>query len=58
MPAPEAEHLHQKLPELFRSLAHPHVATTALAVPGLLLVIFLPRVPKLHPVPSRLVAMV
>lgn len=58
IPAPEAEHLHEKLPELFRSLAHPHVATTALAVLGLLLVIFLPRVPKLHRVPSPLVAMV
>lgn len=56
--APEGEHLHEKVPELLRSLAHPHIATTLLAMLGLLLVIFLPRVPKMHRIPSPLVAMV
>ena len=55
---PESEHLYGKLPELARSLAHPHIATTSLALLGLMLVIFLPKIRMLRKVPSPLVAMI
>lgn len=56
--SPEGEHFHEKLPEMIRSFGDIHIATTLLAVTGLLLLVFLPRVPKLKRVPSPLVAMV
>lgn len=58
IPAPEGDHLHEKLPHLFRSLADLHPATTMLAALGLAIVIFSARIPGMHRVPSPLVAMV
>lgn len=52
------EHLHEQLPELIRSLRDLHVATTLLAVLGLLLVILVPKIAALNRVPAPLVAMV
>ena len=56
--APEGEHFHQKLPELFHSFPELDITTTILAITGLLIVVYAPRVPGLHRVPSPLVAMV
>jgi SulP family sulfate permease len=56
--APEGEHFHQKLPELLRSFADLDVPTTALATLGLVIVIVAPRLPRMHRIPSPLVAMV
>lgn len=58
IPEAEGEHLYEKVPEMIRSLAHLHVATTALAVLGLLIVVLSPRVPHLARVPSPLIAMI
>ena len=58
IPASNREHLHEKLPELIRSLPDLHVATTALAVLGLLIVIAMPKVAALNKIPSPLIAMV
>ena len=58
IPSPEGEHFHQKLPDLLRALPELHVATTALGVLGLALLILTPRVPGLRRVPGPLVAMV
>jgi SulP family sulfate permease len=56
--APEGDHFHQKLPELVRSFGDLDIPTTSLAVLGLLIVIFAPRLPRMKRVPSPLVAMV
>lgn len=56
--APEGEYFHEKLPELLRSFRHIDIPTTSLAVLGLLIVIFAPRLPRMQRVPSPLVAMV
>lgn len=56
--APGNEHLHENLPVLIRSLANLHVPTTLLALFGLALVIFAPKVPGLARVPAPLIAMV
>lgn len=58
IPDPTAEHLHEKLPELIRSLRDLHVATTLLAVFGLALVILLPKIQALRRIPAPLIAMV
>ncbi len=58
IPDPSGEHFHEKLPDLISSLPGMHPATTLLAVIGIALVIFAPRVPFLHRVPGPLIAMV
>jgi len=58
IPAPEGEHLHQKLPDLIRALPDLHPATTGLALLGLAILILGPRAPGLHRIPAPLVAMV
>ncbi|MBA5689071.1 SulP family inorganic anion transporter [Rugamonas apoptosis] len=54
----EASHFHEKLWNLIQILPQLHLATTALAVLSLLLVLLSPRVPGLRHVPGPLVAMV
>lgn len=58
IPASDHEYLHEQLPELIRSLPNLHVATTLLAVLGLLIVIVIPRISALNRIPSPLIAMV
>ncbi|RJQ49096.1 MAG: sodium-independent anion transporter, partial [Gammaproteobacteria bacterium] len=55
-PAPGGDHFHQKLWQLLLALPHPHPATSALALSGLLIVIAAPRYIK-H-VPGPLLAMI
>lgn len=57
-PALEGEHVHEKIISFARELDRIDPATTALAVMGLLIVIFAPRVSFLKRVPSPLIAMV
>lgn len=57
-PALEGEHVHEKIISFSRELDRIDPATTALAVMGLLIVIFAPRVSFLKRVPSPLIAMV
>ena len=56
--ASDREHLHEQLPELIRSLPDLHVATTLLAVLGLILVVSIPKIAALNRIPSPLIAMV
>lgn len=58
VPAPEGEHFHQKLPDLIRSLPGLHWPTLLLALLGLGIVIFMPRVAALKRIPPPLIAMV
>ena len=58
IPAPEGEHFHEKLPELIRSLADLHIATTTLAALGLAISIAAPRISALKRIPAPLIAMV
>ena len=58
LPAPTAQHFHQKLWQLLVALPRLHPATTGLALASLALVILTPRLPGLARVPGPLVAMV
>jgi len=58
LPAAKGAHFHEKLLTSIEALPHLHVATTALGVASLLLVIFSVRIPGLKRVPGPLVAMV
>lgn len=58
IPASDREHLHEQVPEMIRSLADLHLTTTLLALFGLGLVIFLPKVKAMARIPAPLVAMV
>ncbi|WP_152219107.1 SulP family inorganic anion transporter [Pseudomonas sp. SCB32] len=58
LPAVSGEHFHQKLWHLLQALPQLHLATTVLALLGLALVLFTPRIKALHRVPGPLVAMV
>jgi SulP family sulfate permease len=58
LPKVAGEHFHQKLWALLQVLPQFHLATTALALGSLLLVIYVPRIPALARVPGPLVAMV
>lgn len=55
---PHGEHFHQKIPDLARDLLHPDIPTTTLAVIGLAIVLFAPRIPKMARIPAPLVAMI
>jgi SulP family sulfate permease len=61
-PAPLAGHFHEKLGVLLQALPELHVATTAIGLGALLIVVFgnrvLARIPGLDRVPSPLVAMI
>ncbi len=56
--SPEGEHFHEKLPDMIRSLPELHVATTALSLIGLAILIYAPRVKRLRRIPGPLMAMV
>ncbi len=58
LPAVAGQHFHEKLPRLLQALPDLHPTTTALAVLSLLLVIYTPRLPRMHRVPGPLVALV
>lgn len=58
LPNVSGEHFHETLWLLLKELPHPHVATTALAIISLLLLILSPRIPGLSRLPGPLVAMV
>lgn len=58
LPEVNAEHFHQKLWLLFETFPQINLATTALAVFSLALVVFIPKVPKLSKIPGPLVALV
>ncbi len=58
LPAPAGVHFHDKLFKLVESLPLLHAATTGLAILGLLLVLYGPRVPGLKRVPGPLMAMI
>ncbi|KTD65268.1 SulP family inorganic anion transporter [Legionella spiritensis] len=57
LPAVGGEHFHQKLWHLLQVLPHWHIATTALAVFSLLLVIYSQKCPGLKRVPGPLIAL-
>lgn len=58
IPAPEGEYFHEKIPEMLQSLPNLHIATTALAVLGLALLIITPKIHHLERIPAPLIAMV
>ncbi len=58
LPPVGGAHFHEKLWQLLQALPHLHVATTALALAGLLLGVYGPRLPGLRRVPGPLIAMV
>nr|WP_255592493.1 SulP family inorganic anion transporter [Bordetella sp. BOR01] len=58
LPGVTAAHFHEKLWQLVQALPHLHLATTALAVGSLALLILSARVPYLKRVPGPLVALV
>jgi len=58
LPAVSGEHFHQKIWHLVQVLPQFHWATTGLAVLGLLLALYGPRIPYFQRVPGPLVAMV
>jgi SulP family sulfate permease len=58
IPDPEGDHFHETLPNMMRALPDLHVATTAFAVLGVVLLIVAPRLPGLRHVPGPLTAMV
>lgn len=58
IPSPEGEHLHEKLADLATSLPELHVATTLLAVLGLVILIVAPRFQMIKRIPAPLIAMV
>lgn len=57
LPSPAGHHFHEKLWSLLASLPSMHLATTALALLSLVLVIITPRLPGLQRVPGPMVAM-
>lgn len=58
IPGSDREHLHEQVPEMLRSLTNLHVSTTLLAVLGLAIVIFAPKVAMINRIPAPLIAMV
>ncbi len=58
VPTLEGEHVHEKIMSFVKELDQIDPATTSLAVAGLLIVIFAPRVKLLKRIPSPLIAMV
>src|SRR3569833_2131611 len=58
LPKIEGAHFHEKFWHLLQALPQLHLATTALAVVSLLILIFSPRLPYVRRVPGPLVAMV
>jgi SulP family sulfate permease len=58
LPAVAGDHFHEKLWHLVQAFPHLHLATTAMSMLSLCLVILAPRVPKLSKVPGPLVALV
>lgn len=58
LPAVSAEHFHEKLWLLLQAFPQVHLATTALAVFSLILVLYGPRIPGLRRVPGPLTALV
>lgn len=54
----QGQHFHEKLWHLLQALAHPHLATTFLAVLSLGLLIVVPKFKKFKRIPGPLVAMV
>ncbi len=58
LPEISGKHFHTKLFHLIQALPQFHLATTALAVLSLLLVIYAPRLPPLKRVPGPLIALV
>ena len=58
LPKIEGAHFHEKFWHLLQALPQLHLATTALAVVRLLILIFSPRLPYVRRVPGPLVAMV
>ncbi len=58
LPATAGEHFHDKLWQLLQALPQLHLATTALALLSLLLVLYAPRIPGMKRVPGPLVALV
>lgn len=57
-PPLEGEHVHDKVLDFFQNLNLIDLPTTVLAVAGLLIVIFAPRVKLLRRIPSPLIAMI
>src|SRR3569833_3517862 len=58
LPKIEGAHFHEKFWHLLQALPRLHLATTALAVVSLLILVFSPRLPYVRRVPGPLVAMV
>ena len=58
LPAVTGDHFHQKLLHLIEALPQTHLATTALAVASLLVVLYAPLLPGLRRVPGPLLALV
>ncbi|HYJ13505.1 MAG TPA: SulP family inorganic anion transporter [Thermomicrobiales bacterium] len=58
LPALEGEHVHEKIASFFHQLDAIDPATTILALTGLIIVIYAPRLTYLHRIPSPLIAMV
>lgn len=58
LPAVSGEHFHEKFWHLLQALPDLHLATTALALLSLALVVFTPKIPYLKRLPGPLVAMV
>lgn len=58
LPAVSGQHFHEKLPELLLSLPQLHLATTALGMMALLLVIYTPRIPRVRNLPGPLVGLI
>ncbi|WP_035055528.1 SulP family inorganic anion transporter [Andreprevotia chitinilytica] len=57
LPSVTGAHFHEKFWHLLEALPHLHIATTALAVLSLLIVVFAPRIPWVRRVPGPLLAM-
>ncbi|TCS40455.1 SulP family inorganic anion transporter [Reinekea marinisedimentorum] len=58
LPAPTAEHFHQKFIQLITSFSHVHLTTTFLAAASLAILLLTPRIHFLKRVPGPLVALV
>lgn len=58
LPSPEGSHFHEKLFNLLQSLPQLHVATTSLALLGLLILLLAHRFPRLNKIPAPLLVLV
>ncbi|PJD92863.1 MAG: sodium-independent anion transporter [Legionella sp.] len=58
LPSPHAAHFHEKLWQLLPSFSHLHLATTALGVMSLIVVLYGNKLPGLRRVPGPLLALV